>query len=162
MKLPILLGALLLSATPAVADNFLYVRCKTEVTETTLRSNQVVNSEQGDMIFYFKTDLKNSRIMNSTRGEWDKLEIKNGVAFEDKVNVLDGLNYHTKTSMEIQPLGKIVVTPVLIGPFPCIIGSEPSIIVLQPTKTSGTSVILLNCPVSPSKGNPNSLPLNFL
>ena len=109
MKLPILLGALLLSATPAVADNFLYVRCKTEVTATTLRSNQVVNSEQGDMIFYFKTDLKNSRIMNSTRGEWDKLEIKNGVAFEDKVNVLDGLNYHTKTSMEIQPLGKIVV-----------------------------------------------------
>ena len=51
MKLPILLGALLLSATPAVADNFLYVRCKTEVTATTLRSNQVINSEQGDMIF---------------------------------------------------------------------------------------------------------------
>ena len=51
--------------------------------------------------------------MNSTRGEWDKLEIKNGVAFEDKVDVLDGLNYHTKTSMEIQPLGKIVVNVVV-------------------------------------------------
>ena len=113
MKIPILLGALLLSASPALADNFLYVRCKTEFTATTLQSNQVVDSEQGDMIFHFKADLKNSRIMNSARGEWDKLEIKNGVAFEDKVNVLEGLNYHSKTSMEIQPLGKIVVNVVV-------------------------------------------------
>ncbi|MDB4655057.1 hypothetical protein OAE53_01680, partial [bacterium] len=28
-------------------------------------------------------------------------------------NVLEGLNYHSKTSMEIQPLGKIVVNVVV-------------------------------------------------
>ena len=113
MKLPLLLGALLLSSAPAVADDFLYVGCKTEFAITTSQSNQVIDWEQGETMFYFKADLKNSRIMNSARGEWDKLEIKNGVAFEDKVNVLEGLNYHSKTSMEIQPLGKIVVNVVV-------------------------------------------------
>ena len=113
MKLPILLGALLLSASPALADDFLYVGCKTEFAITTSQSNQVIDWEQGETMFYFKADLKNSRIMNSIRGEWDKLEIKNGVAFEDKVNVIEGLNYQTKSSIEIQPLGKIVMNVVV-------------------------------------------------
>ncbi len=44
MKLPILLGALLVSATPVIADDFLYVSCEMNGTNkiTALPSGKVI------------------------------------------------------------------------------------------------------------------------
>ena len=62
MKLPILLSALLLSATPAAAYDFLYVSCEMNGTNkiTALPSGKVI-SERPLMVntLLFKIDLTN-------------------------------------------------------------------------------------------------------
>ena len=48
MKLSTLLGALLLSASPAIADDFVYLKCETKVTvvEKDLKSNKITKKEE--------------------------------------------------------------------------------------------------------------------
>jgi hypothetical protein len=66
-----------------------------------------------------------------------------------------------KTGLLFLPLGKMAVTPVLIGPFPLTFLPCPEIIVLKPTSTPFTSVMALKVPVVPLNGIPISLALGI-
>src|SRR5215472_17677091 len=50
----------------------------------------------------------------------------------------------------------MAVTPVLTGPFPTTSLPSPTIRVLKPTSTPGTSVMALTGPGAPSNGTPRS------
>ena len=110
MKLPILLGALLLSALPAVADDFVYLRCESNrfITVKNLKSNQIIKREEKTVIQHLKLDLLNSRIMGSLGGEWEEVEIVNGYVVEDKKQIVNGNTVIQKASMQFDPTGQIV------------------------------------------------------
>ena len=71
MKIPILLSALLLSASPAVADDFVYLKCETKTqlrvidaeTAKVIRDFEETESIYEDNISkkIYKIDLKNSQ-----------------------------------------------------------------------------------------------------
>ena len=110
MKLPLLLTTLLLSSTPALADDFVYLKCESNhiVTVKDLVSNQIIKREENAVIQYLKIDLLNSRIMGSLGGEWEGVEIVNGYVVEDKEEIVNGNTVLQKASMQFDPAGKIV------------------------------------------------------
>ena len=107
MKLPMLLGALLLSASPAVADDFVYLECDYELKmeSRAIRSNQLVMSEVEKISQYLKVDLKNNRLMTSDTEKWRDVLIVNGILYEEKYD--EGNKYPIKgeLSVAIQPPG---------------------------------------------------------
>ena len=109
-KLSVLLGALLFSASPAVAEDFVYLRCKSNrfITVKDLKSNQIVKREEKTVIQHLKLDLLNSRIMGSLGGEWEEVEIVNGYVVEDKKEIVNGNTVIQKASMQFDPTGQIV------------------------------------------------------
>ena len=78
MKLPILLGALLLSASPAVADDFVYLSCETKTqlrvidaeTAKVIRDFEETESTYEDNISkeIYRIDLKNSQYTHHLEG----------------------------------------------------------------------------------------------
>tara|TARA_B100001121_G_scaffold272296_1_gene258730 strand:- start:59 stop:511 length:453 start_codon:yes stop_codon:yes gene_type:complete len=109
-KLSVLLGALLFSASPAVAEDFVYLRCESNrfITVKDLKSNQIVKREEKTVIQHLKLDLLNSRIMGSLGGEWEEIEIVNGYVVEDKKEIVNGNTVIQKASMQFDPTGQIV------------------------------------------------------
>ncbi len=73
MKLPILLTALLLSTSPALADDYLYMVCKVKGrnTITNLTSGHAQDKKDVEDYVMFKVDL--SRVCSGTIG------IQNGI-----------------------------------------------------------------------------------
>ena len=110
MKCLPLLSALLLSASPAVADDFVYLRCESSrfIAVKNLKSNQIIKREEKTVIQHLKLDLLNSRIMGSLGGEWEEVEIVNGYVVEDKKEIVNGNTVIQKASMQFDPTGQIV------------------------------------------------------
>ena len=110
MKYLPLLGALVLSASPAVADDFVYLKCESNrfITVKNLKSNQIIKREEKTVIQHLKLDLLNSRIMGSLGGEWEEVEIVNGYVVEDKKEIVNGNTVIQKASMQFDPTGQIV------------------------------------------------------
>ena len=110
MKLPMLFGALLLSASPAFADDFIYLRCESNrfITVKDLKSNQIIRKEENTVIQHLKVDLLNSQIMGSLGGKWEEVEIINGYIVEDKEEIINGNTVIQKASMQFDPTGHIV------------------------------------------------------
>ena len=81
MKLPILIGILLLSVSPVVADDYLYLECVTKSVTTTndLKSNQITKREEDSEISHIKVDLANSRTAMAKNPEWEENKIVNSV-----------------------------------------------------------------------------------
>ena len=87
MKLPILLGALLLSASPAVADDFLYVSCEMNGSHTKIAT------PSGDLIsdvplvnetLSFKVDLTNNKMRNHHNTVWSDIRIEGNQIVQDE------------------------------------------------------------------------------
>ena len=59
MKLPMLLGVLLLSASPAVANDYLYLRCKKldNIVITNSATSRIIGKRRKDVSSIFKIDL---------------------------------------------------------------------------------------------------------
>ena len=110
MKCLPLLSALLLSASPAVADDFVCLRCESSrfIAVKNLKSNQIIKREEKTVIQHLKLDLLNSRIMGSLGGEWEEVEIVNGYVVEDKKEIVNGNTVIQKASMQFDPTGQIV------------------------------------------------------
>ena len=92
MKYLILIGALLLSALPAVAADFVYLKCESKrfITLKDLRLNQIIKREEKTFIQHLKLDLLNSRIMGSLGGEWEEVQIVNGHVVEETEIIKNG------------------------------------------------------------------------
>ena len=112
MKLPILLSALLLSASPAAAYDFLYVSCEMNGTNkiTALPSGKVI-SERPLMVntLLFKIDLTNNKMRIHTVAEWSDIRIKeNQIIQDDKVNK-KGFSGQVRGVMPLNPPGPATV-----------------------------------------------------
>ena len=111
MKLPILLGALLLSASPVVADDFVYLMCElkgfTEMKD--LKTNETERSIVESDIQYWKVNVAKSQLITAEGYVWDKAKIVNGVAIEEweKPRDKNGITLSLKSSIQIVPPGPL-------------------------------------------------------
>ena len=107
MKYLPLLSALLLSASPVLADDFVYLECDYElkIESRAIRSNQLVMSEVEKISQYLKVDLKNNRLMTSDTEKWRDVLIVNGILYEEKYDEGDKYPIKGELSVVIQPPG---------------------------------------------------------
>ena len=105
MKLPILIGILLLSVSPVVADDYLYLECVTKSVTTTkdLKSNQITKREEDSEISHIKVDLANSRTAMAKNPEWAENKIVNSAFVIDEEWTANGFTTTIKYSMQVVP-----------------------------------------------------------
>ena len=112
MKFHLVLGALLLSASPAIADDFLYLRCDTKFNKISkdLRVNKIIEIDEGADVLHSKVDLINSRVMTAEDdAEWEEVEIVNGVYSVGEEKLVDGVTLSTSMFLQVDPPGKMTV-----------------------------------------------------
>jgi len=107
-KLSVLLGALLLSALPAIADDLVYLECESKIVVTTkdLKSNQITKREETTETTHNKIDLANSRTASAKDPEWEEVKIVEGVIIEDDEFTENGFDISIKGSWQIVPPGR--------------------------------------------------------
>mgnify|MGYP001199403091 FL=1 len=105
MKLPIFLGALLLSASPAVADDYLYLRCKASVdlVNTNSATSKITEDRTIDDIAILKVDFKMKTILDS------RSEGPLNVSIQDKM--LSIPQRIDNKELKLDDIGKIKLTP---------------------------------------------------
>ena len=128
MKLPILLGALLLSASPAVADDFVYLSCETKTqlrvidaeTAKVIRDFEETESTYEDNINkeIYRIDLKNSQYTHHLEGNRKsdvqvKIDamIKNGKL----MHYGEGPRGYIETKISFDPPGEILINGSYVG-----------------------------------------------
>ena len=104
-----LLSSLLISASPAVANDYLYLECETQHVTTTkdLKSNQITKREGTAETTHHKVDLANGRTASAKKPEWKEVKIVDGVAVLDKELTENGVNISMKASWQIVPPGRL-------------------------------------------------------
>ena len=112
MKLPLLLGALLLSASPALADDLLYLKCN-----TTIKYNQIKpypKEGEEDLVLYYEVDFKNKMATDlalALNGEGSfEMKVENGlILIKEEVYDEEGtLTISRQTEISYDPPGRIV------------------------------------------------------
>ena len=71
MKLPLLLTTLLLSASPVLADDFLYLKCEVTIERTVFDWNlgEPMSEREIDDVIHYKIDTKQDVVFDSTEPE---------------------------------------------------------------------------------------------
>ena len=107
-KLSVLLGALLLSASPAIAGDFVYLECegKSVTTIKELKSNQILKREETTETTHHKFDLANSRTASADNPQWEEVKIVDGVVVLDEESTEDGFDIKVNASWRIVPPGR--------------------------------------------------------
>ena len=103
-KLPLLLATLLLSASPAVADDFLYLVCKIEGqnTYTNLVSKDVTDDEYVDYLM-FQVDLSKSLFRNHRDPEWAQISVDGNTIFQDTKYDREGFTARVRGALPLKP-----------------------------------------------------------
>ena len=109
MKLPIIFSALLLSASPAFADDLIYLKCDVKATTTTIQSstNEVLDKKDLATEGFYKIDTINSRLTSDNSGDWEDVTIANGIATDQFKEVENGLTSVGKAFIEFSPPGVV-------------------------------------------------------
>ena len=109
MKLPIILGALLLSSTPAFADDFVYLKCSgTNLWRRIELSGKKVEVPE-ETTLHLKIDAKKKLYVDSLNPEFGhKVKILNGVIFEQFDGYGEDANGTMNAQIAFDPLGKII------------------------------------------------------
>ena len=128
MKLPLLLSALLLTASPAIADDLVYLSCQTKTqvraidaeTAKVIRDFEEIESTNQDNIRkeIYRIDLKNSQYtlhlegnrMSDVQAKIDA-KIKNGKL----MHYGEGPRGYIETKISFDPPGKILINGSYIG-----------------------------------------------
>ena len=107
MKLPLLLAALLLSASPAVADDFLYVVCDMEGTNKTmsLPSGQLISEKPLDSSLKFQINLKELKMRNHRNSVWVDISIRGDQIIQNTQFNEDGYVGQVQGVMPLNPPG---------------------------------------------------------
>ena len=115
MKCFSLLGALILSASPATADaDYLHLNCEVEVvnTKVLLDTKKVLKREVNAGSIIFKIDLVNSRSMGAGSDTWEDIHIVDGVIQDSRTGEVDGFTFEAKRAVWIQPPGEFSVKTI--------------------------------------------------
>ena len=110
MKLRILLATLLFTSTPALADDFVYLKCDALVSAITKQAitNEVLADVQEQEQRFFKVDVTNSRVKEQT-GRWDDATLLNGVAYSRVNDVYEGATIVGEFMLEYSPAGRVSI-----------------------------------------------------
>ena len=114
MKIFSLLGALILSASPAWASDSLHLNCEVEIvnTKVLLDSKKVIQREVNSGSIVFKIDLVNSRSMGAGSDTWEDIQIVDGVIQDLRTGEVDGFTFEAKRAVLIQRPGEFSVKTV--------------------------------------------------
>ena len=111
MKLPTLLGALSVSASPVLANDFLYVSCVINGTSerTALPSGTVI--EEGSLpldYLLFKVNLTSKKLRTHTNTGWTDIRIEGNQIIQDiKVDLKD-FSSQLRVVMPLNPPGRYI------------------------------------------------------
>ena len=107
MKLPLLLTTLLLSASPAIADDFLYVVCDMEGTNKTmsLPSGQLISEKPLDSSLKFQINLKELKMRNHKNSVWVDISIRGDQIIQNTQFNEDGYIGQVQGVMPLNPPG---------------------------------------------------------
>ena len=107
MKLLPIIGALLLSTAPAIADEFLYMACKYEVNIRNMRlpSKEIIDEQDLEDIMLFKVDLTNKRIRLRRNPTWDDISVRNNQIIYDIKTRDDGSSFQGTNVIPLNPPG---------------------------------------------------------
>ena len=110
MKLPLVLTTLLLSASPAVADDFLYMVCKIEGqnTFTNLVSKDVADDNYVDYLM-FEVDLSKSRFRNHRDPEWAQMSVEGNTIVQDTKYDREGFTARVRGVLPLNLPGPITI-----------------------------------------------------
>jgi hypothetical protein len=113
MKLPIILGALLLSSTPAFADDFVYLKCSGTVQWGKFEPSGDNVEETDEIVLHFKIDTKKKLYIDSNNPEnLHKVKILNGVVFE-QMDFEEGATGHMIAQIAFDPPGKAISKSII-------------------------------------------------
>ena len=110
MKLPLLLTTLILSASPAIADDFLYMVCKIEGqnTSTNLVSKDVIDDDYEDYLM-FEVDLSKSLFRNHRDPEWVQMSVDGNTIVQDTKYDREGFTARVRGVLPLNPPGQITI-----------------------------------------------------
>ena len=128
MKLPLLLSALLLTASPAIADDLVYLSCQTKTqvraidaeTAKFIRAFEEIESTNQDNIRkeIYRIDLKNSQYTHHLDGNRKSdvqtkidAKIKNGKL----MHYSEGARGYIETKISFDPPGEILINGSYVG-----------------------------------------------
>ena len=116
-KLSTLLSALLVSASPAVADDLVYLECegKSVTAIKELKSNQILKREETTETTHHKVDLANSRTASAKDPAWEEVKIVDGVVVSDEESTEDGFDIKVNASWRIVPPGRFTADGLFIN-----------------------------------------------
>ncbi len=111
MKLLPILGALFLSASPAFADDMLYLVCKAEGTNkrTSLPSGQIIEDKSMVSYLMLQIDLKGKKLRNHRDPTWVGISVKGDIIIESRNIQKDGLTARLYAEMPLNPPGPFLV-----------------------------------------------------
>ena len=109
MKLPILLGALLLSASPVLADDLVYLKCTGTVQWGEIKPSGEKSQETEEITLQFKIDTKEKFYIDSNNPEnLHKVKIWNGVVFEQFTDFKQPFTGIMNVQIAFDPPGKMI------------------------------------------------------
>jgi len=116
MKALLALSALLLSASPVLANEFVYLKCDNEMTltSTEMSTGKIINDgETKSETVYFKIDPNVNRFMSYKPSsdkrdlKWDEATISGGVLSANMVDKNEALKANGELNLEFKPAGKL-------------------------------------------------------
>ena len=108
MKPQLLLAALLLFASPALAEDVVLLKCDvlTSLVTKQVGKNQVLEKKQIEEQAFLKVDTANSRVKINA-GRWENVTIANGVVFSTTNVEEGGATIVGEFMLEFSPPGRL-------------------------------------------------------
>ena len=109
MKSLLVLGALLVSASPAIGDEIVYLKCVTKVNieSKDLDTNKIGKREETKTT-HIMVNLTKSLTRTANNPTWREEKIVNGVAITERERSENGLYFKSKGTMQIVPPGPFI------------------------------------------------------
>ena len=113
MKPPLLLTTVILSASPALSGDLIYLKCDalTSITTKQVSTHQVLENKQIAEEAFLKVDTANSRVKINT-GRWEDATIANGIAYSRNNVIEGGANITGEFTLESSPPGRLSIQVV--------------------------------------------------
>ena len=114
MNLPVLLSFLLLSASPVIADEIVYLKCVTKVTiEGTDVDTYKITKREEIKTTHIMVNLTKSLTQTANNPTWREEKIVNGVAITERERSENGLYFKRKGTLQIVPPGPVIIEAIV-------------------------------------------------
>ena len=114
MNLPVLLSFLLLSASPVIADEIVYLKCVTKVNieSKDLDTNKIGKREETKTT-HIMVNLTKSLTRTANNPTWREEKIVIGVAISERERSENGLYFKRKGTLQIVPPGPVNIEAIV-------------------------------------------------